>query len=404
MTQRPLDGITVIEISNWVQGPLAGQLLVNMGARVIKIEQPERGDPSRGLQTLYGAKLIDDDGRALLWELCNRGKQSICLDMRGEAGRAVAHELVRSADVFITNLQRETLEVFRCTSEELLGVNPKLIYGLGGGLTTNGPLSNAPAQDTVAMAYSGLMLTTGSASGEPAYPPGALADVNAATSLASGITTALLGRERNSTGGQVVTTSLVQATAWLQMLGIAVPANTGQRLRPFERGKTANPMMSIYQASDGRWVALGIVSLSRRPWQALLEAIERTEWFETTEWGDSAANRSRSAEEIAVALQERFLERPGREWIARLQEFDIPCSLVNHPSELADDENMVADNLVATGPDGLRFVSGPFAINGLSGEHTAPAPALGQDTQAVLESMGRTPDEIAALFESGAAW
>jgi crotonobetainyl-CoA:carnitine CoA-transferase CaiB-like acyl-CoA transferase len=248
------------------------------------------------------------------------------------------------------------------------------------------------------------MLTTGSASGEPAYPPGALADVNAATSLASGITTALLGRERHGTGGQVVTTSLVQATAWLQMLGIAVPANTGQRLRPFERGKTANPMMSIYQASDGRWVALGIVSLSRRPWRALLEAIERTEWFESTDWGDSATNRSRSAEEIAVALQERFLERPGREWIARLQEFDIPCSLVNHPAELAGDENMVADNLVATGSDGLRFLSGPFAINGLSGEHTGPAPALGQDTQAVLESMGRSADEIAALFESGAAW
>lgn len=404
MTQRPLDGITVVELSNWVQGPLAGQLLVNMGARVIKIEQPERGDPSRGLQTLYGAKLIDDDGRALLWELCNRGKQSICLDMRGEAGQSVAHDLARTADVFVTNLQRETLEVFRCTPEELLSLNPNLIYGLGGGLTTNGPLSNAPAQDTVAMAYSGLMLTTGSPTGEPAYPPGALADVNAATSLASGIVTALLGRERHGTGGQVVTTSLVRATAWLQMLGIAIPANTGERLRPFERGKTANPMMSIYQAGDGRWVALGIVSLSGRPWRALLEAIGRTEWFETTEWGDSAANRARSAEEISAALQERFLERPAAEWIARLQEFDIPCSLVKHPAELADDENMVADHLVATGPEGLRFVSGPFAIDGSAGEHTPPAPALGQDTQAVLESLGRSPEEIAALFESGAAW
>ena len=146
MTQRPLDGITVVEISNWVQGPLAGQLLVNMGARVIKIEQPERGDPSRGLQTLYGAQLIDGDGRALLWELCNRGKQSICLDMRVEEGQAVAHDLVRTADVFITNLQRETLEVFRCTSEELLGVNPKLIYGLGGGLTTKHKLHSTRFQ------------------------------------------------------------------------------------------------------------------------------------------------------------------------------------------------------------------------------------------------------------------
>ncbi len=399
----PLEGITVVELANWVQGPLAGQLLANQGASVVKVERPERGDPTRGLSMLYGAKMMTEDGRALLWEICNRNKESLCLDLHQPAGREVFYELIRQADIFLTNLQPGRLESFSCTADELFAVNEQLIYAMGGGLTVNGPLAGAPAQDTVAMAHSGFMLTAGNADGEPAYPPGALADVTAASSLASGVMSALLSRDRHGTTRQVVTTSLVHAMAWTQMLGVAVPANTGDRLRPFEHGKAANPLMSVYQAGDGRWLALGMVSMSDRVWRAFCDAVDRREWYEDADWGLSYEDRARAAVEIGEAIQALFLTKPAAEWVEVLRARDIPCSMVNHPAELPLDENIRADGIVARGADGLAFLTGPFALNGVAAGDR-PAPALGQDGAAVLARFGYGEQAIAALYENGVVW
>lgn len=404
MHKQPLEGMTVLEIANWVQGPLAAHLLGNLGATVIKVERPGSGDPARGLQSLYGASMMTRDGRAMLWELCNRNKQSVCLDLRRPEGHDAVHRLAARADVFVTNMQRDTLENVRCTAEELFGVNEKLVYALGGGLTVNGPLANAPAQDTVAMAQSGFMLTAGTADGEPVYPPGALADVTAASSIASGVVTALLARERHGATRQLVTTSLVQAAMWTQMLGVSVPANTGERLKPYERGKAANPAMAIYEAGDGRWLALGVVALTNRFWRDICEAIGTTHWSETTDWGESWPNRARAAHQIAAALQDHFLSRPAQEWVDRLRAYEVPCSLITHPAELPDDEGVQADRIVVTGADGLRFVSNPFHLTGVDPSESAPAPALGQDTAPVLASAGYSEGEVAELFESGTAW
>lgn len=400
----PMTGLTVIEVGIWVQGPLAARLLADMGARVIKIEHPEFGDFSRGLTTLYGASMMTEDGRALLWELCNRGKESVGLDLRSPEGQEVLHSLVAQADVFLTNFQDDILQSFQCTPDDLLPTNERLIYARGGGLTINGELSSFPAQDTTAMAQSGFMLTAGSVDGAPVYPPGAITDISAATSLAFGTVSALLGRERNQATSRVVTTSLVQAMAWAQMLGVSVPANTGERLRAFEPGSYANPLMGVYRAGDGRWIALGVVSIGQHIWRTTCEALGTLDWFESTDWGESPKRRLAEAPAITRALEDVFASRPAEAWIERLREFDLPCSLVRHPAELVEDQGIQADRLIARARDGLAFLTGPFNMDAEGeGELSAAAPALGQDTWTVLAGMGCTQENIAAMFERGIA-
>ena len=113
----PLAGVRVIDLTIWVQGPLAGQLLADLGADVVKIEKPGQGDFSRGLQTLYGASMITPDGKALMWELVNRNKRSLAIDLRREEGQHLLHRLVEEADVFLTNLLPRTLKQFGASAE-----------------------------------------------------------------------------------------------------------------------------------------------------------------------------------------------------------------------------------------------------------------------------------------------
>ncbi|MEO6197394.1 MAG: CoA transferase, partial [Dehalococcoidia bacterium] len=118
----PLDGIKVIDLTIWVQGPLAGQLLADLGADVIKIEKPGQGDLARGLQTLFGASMKTPTGRGLLFELVNRGKKSIAIDLRKEEGQKLLHDLVKDADVFLSNLLPGTLSHFRASAAELTSI------------------------------------------------------------------------------------------------------------------------------------------------------------------------------------------------------------------------------------------------------------------------------------------
>jgi crotonobetainyl-CoA:carnitine CoA-transferase CaiB-like acyl-CoA transferase len=394
---RPLDGRKVVDLTIWVQGGVAAELLADLGASVLKIERPEHGDFSRGLTSFYGAAMRTDDGRNLLWELCNRNKRSLALDLRADEGQAILRRLVAEADVFVTNFQPSTLERLGALPSQLLEANPALVYALGSGLGRRGAFADAPGQDTVGMAYSGFM-DTASPNDEPVYAPGAIADVLAGTNLAFGVLAALLARERDGRG-RLVTTSLLQSMMWAQSLNVGVPANGSSRLDRFDRTRVANPLVNLYRCGDGRWIALGMVTIRADTWRLLCEALGRPEWQDDERF---ATRRSlgRNAREAIRVLDRAFAERPAAEWLARLRAAGLSSAPVNRAEELAEDPAVVEEGLLARTARGLRFVRSPFTIEGTE-IADGDAPALGADGFAALRELGLPDEEIADLARRG---
>ncbi len=258
----PLAGLKVVEISMYAQGPLAGLVLANLGAEVVKIEPVGSQDPFRTYAGMYGIQL-DQAGADWIFALMNRGKRCIALDVASGAGRPLFHRLIEQADVFVTNLRASAIDRMGADAETLLAVNPRLVYARGAGFGFAGAIANDPCQDTVGMAYSGFMDAV-STTEEPHYPPGALSDVATGTNLASAIMTGLV--KRSLTGkGCVVGTSQVQTMMWLQTFGIGFAANLGQRMARFDLRSAASPLLSVYQTADG-WISIAGVGSARKRW------------------------------------------------------------------------------------------------------------------------------------------
>lgn len=396
----PLSGVRVIDLTIWVQGPLAGQLLADLGADVVKIEKPGQGDFSRGLQTLYGASMVTADGRALMWELVNRGKRSLAIDLRREEGRAILHRLVAEADVFLTNLLPRTLKQFGATADELTALNPRLIYAQGGGLGTKSALADIPSQDTTGTAYSGFMYTA-SRDGDPYYPPGGLADVLSGTNLAFAVTAALLRREKTGMG-EVVSTSLLQGMLWFQQLHVGAIKNTGEPLRPFDPANAANAFLNLYKCGDGEWLALGMTAMSKDNWFAFCDVINRADLKHDGRF-ERGRGRIEHAKELIAIIADAVAKRPRAEWLERIVGMGVPCAPVRRLNELLDDPDVQAEGFLTQTTSGMQFVRAPFNLAGVPAG-TEDAPEFARDTFAVLSEAGFSQAEISALQEQGIVW
>ncbi len=398
--RRPLEGLTVVDLTIWLYGPLAATLLADLGARVIKIERPGAGDFTRSLASLHGASLVTRDAKYLSHELFNRNKESVTLDLRAQAGQAVFAKLIAGADAFVTNFQPSTLAAFDALPSTLLARHPRLVYGLGAGLGTRGSLADVPSQDTAAMAYAGYMYTSSSEADVPFYPPGGMGDVLAGTNLAFGVTAALLGRERarddGSPGGGLVTTSLLQSLMWTQMVNIGVPLNSpGEHLRTAHRTQSTTPLMSTYKCSDGGYIALGNPYLNDAIWGQIVRVLESPELASDARFKTEALRRV-NVPEIIAALDARFAANTVAAWVTRCRAHDVWCSPVNRPEDLERDAAVVAQEVFATTDSGVRHVRAPFTLEGVD-LPTRGAPPLGASTASVLASLGFSPEEIARL-------
>jgi crotonobetainyl-CoA:carnitine CoA-transferase CaiB-like acyl-CoA transferase len=396
----PLAGVRVIDLTIWVQGPLAGQLLADLGADVVKIEKPGQGDFSRGLQTLYGASMVTPGGKALMWELVNRNKRSLAIDLRHKEGRAILHRLIQEADVFLTNLLPRTLKQFGATPEELTAINPRLVYAQGGGLGTKSALADIAAQDTTGTAYSGFMYTV-SRDGDPYYPPGGLADVLSGTNLAFATTAALLRREKTGVG-EVVSTSLLQGMLWFQQLAVGAIKNTGEQLRPFDPANAANAFLNLYRCGDGEWLALGMTAMNKHDWFAFCDAIERADLKDDERFA-RGRGRIEHAHELVAVVSAAMATRPRTEWVERITALGLPCAPVRRLDELLADPALEAEDMLTETPSGMQFVRAPFNIGGVPAA-TNDAPEFAADTFAVLSAAGLTPEQIAELQEKGVVW
>jgi len=391
-----LAGIKVVELSMYVQGPIAGLALASLGADVVKIEQVGKEDRMRNFHSVFGIT-FDDRGRAWLYSSLNRNKRAIALDITSENGREVFDAMIASADVFITNLREDGLRRYGADAETLLTVNPQLVYCRGAGFGTTGPLADDPCQDTVGMAFAGFMDTT-APSDVPNYPPGSMSDILTGTNMASGVMAGLLKRARTGKGC-VVGTSQTQALLWLQLQGVGAAANLGERMERFSPDRTTNPLFTVYETSDG-WIA--IAALAHYQWVELANAVDATHLLDDPRFANFdgvQANR----DEFRAVFAQHLRQEPTEHWWSAIRGTNVWVSPVNRLEDLPHDEHILANEYLVTFDDGFVGPPAPFDVDEFRGAR-GHAADYAEHTDEVLSELGYDDERIIELKVDGAVW
>jgi crotonobetainyl-CoA:carnitine CoA-transferase CaiB-like acyl-CoA transferase len=372
----PLDGIRVVELGVWVAGPAAGGILADWGADVIKIEPP-RGDPARGFLAMLGGDLPFNPP----FELDNRSKRSIVVDVTRPDGQAIALDLVERADVFLTNIRLDALERLGLDAPTLRVRRPGLVYGIITGYGLEGAERNRAAYDIGAFwSRSGIAHLLTAPGGQPPFQRGGMGDHGAGMALAAGICAALVSRDR--TGGFDLNTAL--------RLGVSIGTATHATM--------ANPAINCYQDCDGRWFWL-IGLEGDRHWPDLCRAVGRPDWVDDERFATAAARRA-NITELIPALDAIFATRTRTEWGVELDREGMWWAPVQTSEELLGDEQAWAGGGFVEVPDGdgtATMINTPVDYLGTPASPRAMPPRLGEHTDEILAELGRDPAAIDSL-------
>lgn len=380
----PVAGVKVVELGVWVAGPAAGGILADWGADVIKIEPPT-GDPAR----MFGRMLGCDLGLNPPFEMDNRSKRSVVLDLGTDEGRGTAFELLAAADVFLTNVRPGALRRLGLDFESVSAANPRLVYGLITGYGEDGPDADRAAFDVAAFwSRAGVAHLLTRPGDTPPFQRGGMGDHSAGMTMAAAVCAALLARERTGTG-QLVSTSLYRQGAYTVSFDLNTYLMSGQPIAIGQRETMGNPCMNNYAAADGR--RFWIVGLEpERHWPALCRAVGRPEWRDDPRFADARARAVNSAALIA-ALDEIFATRPLDEWAQVFAgEPDFFWSPINTLEDVVADEQFHAAGGIVDVPDGgaaVPMVATPADFHGTPWAPRSAAPELGQHTEEVLAEL-----------------
>jgi len=398
--KAPLEGIRAIEISNLYLAPAAGLLLADMGAEVIKLE-PFTGDQSRGIRIWQNTIMTYSSGNSLVFEMSNRNKKSVALDIRTKEGREIVHSLVRKSDIFVSNMMETTLEEWGCGYDRLKELNPKIVYGHGTGYGPRGPDSGVRCTDICGTARSGSMFTASPADGSPVYHTGYMADMHTGTMLAFGILAALRVRDKEGTAQKVVASQL-GAMMWLNYWNLAVYCNLGVEYQPFDRTRSSIVLLNIYKCQDDKWLAMGTAA-EIKYWSRFCNLLGRADLIDDPLYSTAEARSENCAKLISI-LDERFATKTRDEWLELLKEQEFGCAPVNRVPDLPNDPQVIANEYIIELDNGLKVGSFPFEIGGLSlpvARKGSPS-VLGQDTEEVLaDTCGYSWEDIGKLKDKG---
>jgi crotonobetainyl-CoA:carnitine CoA-transferase CaiB-like acyl-CoA transferase len=395
----PLEGIRVVELGVWIAGPAAGLILADWGADVVKIEPPGTGDPARTFSRMLGGDLPFNPP----FEMDNRSKRSVAIDLTRPAGHALAVELALRADVFVSNVRPGALARLGLDPVALLSVHPRLVYALLTGYGMEGPDADRAAYDIAAFwARSGVAGLLTQPGGQPPFQRGGMGDHGAGLSATAGICAALFARERTGRG-QLVATSLLRQGLYTISFDLATALRFGVSLAVGNRTNMGNPTINCYRDRDERW--FWIVGLEGdRHWPPLARAVGHPEWLDDPRFASLAA-RAQNATTLIAELDAIFATRTRDEWgriFAAEEEFWwAPVQSVDEV--LADPQVAACGGLVHV-PDGGSTTTFPATPVDFSGTPWAPrwmAPALGQHTDEVLAELGKGTAAIAALRRDG---
>ena len=405
-TSGPLNGIRVIELAVWHNGGAAGYMLGDLGADVIKIEQPVDGDPSRGVTQAFGHNLEMPGGRALWFEMVNRSKRAITLDLKSAQGKEVLHRLIAKADVFFTNYTSDVVERLGADYETLSAVNPRLVWAINTAYGTQGPLANKHGYDSSIQAHTGYAYRMGNANGgDPIIVGGGTFDQLGATMLVYGIMAALIAREKQGVG-QAVEASMLGSSVHLQHDNFHMYLWKNDSTFGTSSRASLDPFVNWYRCADGKWIMLNEPH-PERVWEEFcavmgLDAIVNDSRFNTLE------GRLKYAHEFREILISRFESLPRGAWADHFtqRKAKFVYTLVNTVAESAADPQVFANEYVvdtkhptmgATKTTGLpvKFSKTPAAVG-------AAAPEFGQHTEEILtEVCGYGWEEVSEFREAG---
>ena len=391
----PLAGYRILDFTRFQQGPYATVMLSDLGAEIWKVEPPG-GDPGRG---------VDSTGAEFnrYFEAHDRGKRSIVLDLRCEAGREAALRMAAVVDAVIENYRPGVMERLGLGFETLREVNPAIVMVSASAFGALGPQAGEPGYDVIGQATGGVMtLHAANAEAEPVTLPGGFADQVGAMQACVAMLAALLERERNGEGarGQQVDVSLLGSQIALQSVYLTGYLRTGEQ--SFHRRRRM-PTFTFYQASDRRWFVLAVID--PRNWGALCRLLEHPEWENDPRFSDAAA-RMTNSDALEALLEEAFAQDDRDGWLRRLREADIPCAPVNDYEALAASEQVWANGYLTELADeqgeSRRVVGMPWRFSETPGAVQGHAPKLNADADAILAACGYDAEEIAELRARGA--
>jgi crotonobetainyl-CoA:carnitine CoA-transferase CaiB-like acyl-CoA transferase len=384
--EAPYRGLRVLDFGQGIASPYCAMLLGVYGADVIKVEPPE-GDWSRFLGTTYGS-------HTTLSAVYNRGKRSLCLDMKHKDGIAIAKKLATESDVLIEGFRPGVAARLGLGYEELSRDNPGLIYLSVSGFGQSGPYAKRPGSDSVAQAYSGLVSINTGNDGLPHRVGTTISDVVTGVYAFQAIATTLLARTATGTG-RWIDVNLAQSTAAL--LGHKVAEHILEGGAP----RALNVPASTYQTSDG-WMMVTLVNEAQ--YKRLCTAIEREDLATDPRFADFAA-RADHADVLIPQLRELFVRQPSDTWLIRLHAADIIAERIHNPGEWLRSVHVEATKAaVCQDTPGVGKVYSPRTpgIASLSEDNLCPAPDIGQDSVAVLKEAGFERSAIDELIKAGA--
>ena len=394
----PLAGVRVVELGIWVAGPATGGILADWGADVVKIEPPE-GDPARQFLSMLGGDVPFNPP----FELDNRSKRSIVIDLTVPAGHDLALEILADADVFLTNIRLDALERLRLDAATLRARTPELVYAVLTGYGLEGPDRTRAAYDIGAFwARAGVVGLLTPPGGEPPFQRGGMGDHGAAMTLAGGICAALVARARTGEG-QVVATSLLRHGMYTVGFDLNTALRYGTGIGTATHATMGNPAINCYQDSNRRWFWL-IGLEGDRHWPDLCRAVERPEWIDDERFATASARRHH-VRELIPALDAIFATHTRDEWGVALDREGMWWSPVQTPDEVLADPQVLAGGGFVEVPDGdstATMINTPVDFVGTPAAPRARPPSLGQHTDELLGELGRDAAAIAALRASGA--
>ena len=373
----------MLDLTRVLAGPFCSMILGDMGAEIIKVEEPGKGDDTRGWPPFSG-------GEATYFLSVNRNKKSLTLNMKAPDGQAILRRLVAKADVVLENFRPGTMERLGFGYDALRKLNPRLIYCAISGFGESGPEASRPGYDLIVQGESGVMDLTGFADGPPVKVGNSVADLVSGMAAAHGVTLALLSRARTGKGQKVeigmldVMASLLTYQAGLYWNGGGRPARRGNQhpsIVPYE----------VFQAQDA-YMTLGVANNSL--FDRMCRAIGREELAKDPRF-DSEASRVTNREVLVPLLNSIFSTRPASDWLKRLDEAGVPAGRIKTVAEVCDSEHLRARGMFVSlnhpKAGAVTAMGVPIRLWDTPGAAQAPAPLLGQHTDEILTGLLRIP-------------
>ncbi|WP_426239508.1 CaiB/BaiF CoA transferase family protein [Pararhizobium sp. DWP1-1-3] len=381
-TDLPLAGLIVVDLSQFLSGPYCSLRLMDLGARVIKIERPDGGDLSRRLY------LSDTEigGDSTIFHAINRAKESLAIDLKDEKDLASLRTLLAQADVLIQNFRPGVIERLGLDYEAVKAINPRLVYASISGYGEEGPWVKRPGQDLLAQSRSGVMWLNGDEDQGPVPFGLAIGDMLAGAALAQGILAALVRRSIKGTGSHVET-SLLEALVDFQFEVLTTHLNDGRRLPKRANFRSAHAYLSapygVYAAADG------YLAIAMTPIPKLADLLGMDE---LAPYRDNSSTWFTARDEIKALIARRIAIKTTDEWLAILEPADIWCARVLNWNELLESEGFqVLDMLqTVTREDKISITTtrSPLRVNGVRAKVDRAAPRIGEHSQAIRDEFG----------------